>query len=388
MGHADDSVHGGADFVAHIGQEVGLHICSALGYLLGAKDFLFGPFALGDIPEGNHDTNQFPALLDRGSGIFHWYGGAVFTPQYLVIDISQDTVFGRNIHRAILFWKVRAVGIGIVNQRVKRFACQLLIRITQHFSPGTVDKRDNAGGIKPHDPVIDGAEYQAAALLCLFEGFPAFLKGTALFYEGFLLCLQLFCLFFEDTCLFGKTVVVVLQFVAAGDQLLFRCGKGLCLSLTIFEQSLCLDIAGEYLHVHGQDWQQGVKKLRVFHRKWGYRTKLNHGHDLVVLHHGYNQDGMDAEFAKSEGCVDIVIGRKNQGDRSFVHSGLTDQPLPNGKVVKVDVCITGIPALALQESVFFIVDVEGTVDQSHDCRQPGSKRIANVLKGRTSLNSL
>ena len=49
IGHADDAVHRGADFVAHVGQEFALGAVGGFGRLFGYLQFLLRPFALGNI---------------------------------------------------------------------------------------------------------------------------------------------------------------------------------------------------------------------------------------------------------------------------------------------------------------------------------------------------
>ena len=53
--HANDGVHRGADFVAHVGQKIGLECCRLLGQVLGAQQVLLGQLAFGDVdkrPDG------------------------------------------------------------------------------------------------------------------------------------------------------------------------------------------------------------------------------------------------------------------------------------------------------------------------------------------------
>ena len=45
LGHADDAVHGRADLVAHVGQELALGPVGGLGGVLGLAQFLLGPLA-------------------------------------------------------------------------------------------------------------------------------------------------------------------------------------------------------------------------------------------------------------------------------------------------------------------------------------------------------
>ena len=46
VGHADDGVHGGSDFMAHIGQKIAFGLAGRIGCLLGAQQFRLGAFLL------------------------------------------------------------------------------------------------------------------------------------------------------------------------------------------------------------------------------------------------------------------------------------------------------------------------------------------------------
>ena len=54
-GHADDGVHGGADFVAHVGQKITLALVGRFGLLLGQHQGAFHAQLLGEVQaEGNN----------------------------------------------------------------------------------------------------------------------------------------------------------------------------------------------------------------------------------------------------------------------------------------------------------------------------------------------
>src|SRR5205823_12239549 len=52
VGHAEDGVHGGADLVADVGQELVLGPVRRLGGFLGETQFLLGPLAVRDVGAG------------------------------------------------------------------------------------------------------------------------------------------------------------------------------------------------------------------------------------------------------------------------------------------------------------------------------------------------
>ena len=59
--HADDAVHGRADFVAHVGQEFALGPVGGFGRFLGPLQFRLQPFWIGDIDVDADDSVTFPS---------------------------------------------------------------------------------------------------------------------------------------------------------------------------------------------------------------------------------------------------------------------------------------------------------------------------------------
>src|SRR5277367_6594462 len=49
MGHSEDRIHGGADLVAHVGEEVGLGLGGGHGLFFGSEEVCFGLLAIGDV---------------------------------------------------------------------------------------------------------------------------------------------------------------------------------------------------------------------------------------------------------------------------------------------------------------------------------------------------
>ena len=64
LDHANDAVHGGADFVAHVGQEAALGAIGGLGAFAGVDQLGLVAFSFGDFLGDAGDANQF-ARLDR-----------------------------------------------------------------------------------------------------------------------------------------------------------------------------------------------------------------------------------------------------------------------------------------------------------------------------------
>ena len=68
LNHAQDAVHGGADFVAHVGQKTALGKIGGLGGLAGANQLRLAELALGDVFRNADDSNQFAGLVANGKG--------------------------------------------------------------------------------------------------------------------------------------------------------------------------------------------------------------------------------------------------------------------------------------------------------------------------------
>ena len=49
MGHSEDRIHGGADLMAHVGEEVGLGLGGGHGFFFGSDEICFGLLAIGDV---------------------------------------------------------------------------------------------------------------------------------------------------------------------------------------------------------------------------------------------------------------------------------------------------------------------------------------------------
>src|SRR3979490_1445601 len=49
MSHSEDSIHGGADLVAHVGEEVGLGLGGGHRFFFRSEQVCFGLLAIGDV---------------------------------------------------------------------------------------------------------------------------------------------------------------------------------------------------------------------------------------------------------------------------------------------------------------------------------------------------
>ena len=65
LGHADDAVHRGAYFVAHIGEKFALRECRRLGCFLGAAQFFLRVFEHGRIVRDGDVADEFAAIVSQ-----------------------------------------------------------------------------------------------------------------------------------------------------------------------------------------------------------------------------------------------------------------------------------------------------------------------------------
>ena len=79
--HADDPVHGGADLVAHVRQELALERGGAQGRVAGLGEFFLNALPLGDL------------LMEDAVGLGE-LGGTVFDARFQVLLRSADDLFG------------------------------------------------------------------------------------------------------------------------------------------------------------------------------------------------------------------------------------------------------------------------------------------------------
>ena len=61
--HADDAVHGRADFVAHVGQELALGPVGGFGVFLGPMQIRFGLLSIGDVDVDADDPADVPVFI-------------------------------------------------------------------------------------------------------------------------------------------------------------------------------------------------------------------------------------------------------------------------------------------------------------------------------------
>ena len=95
LGHADDAVHGRADLVAHVGQELALGPVGGLGGLLGPHQLPLRLLPLGDVREADDGPLDLPVAAAEGvRGVFGRECRPVPPPEDLVILPGTPSRFG------------------------------------------------------------------------------------------------------------------------------------------------------------------------------------------------------------------------------------------------------------------------------------------------------
>ena len=144
MRHADDGVHGGADFVAHVGQEIALGAAGGVCRLLGFAQLLLDLLLLGDISKGADE----PARRAIGQP------KAPRPVRYLVHQTVAEDALGLLVHRdaladdqCILLGLRLALGqrhAGVVEHRLADHGVALL---AHEFLEGAVGAQVSALGV-------------------------------------------------------------------------------------------------------------------------------------------------------------------------------------------------------------------------------------------------
>ncbi len=156
LGHAQNAVHGGADFMAHIGQEFAFGAAGGFGGLFGLEQFRLDPFALADFHKRHHRAHRH-AFFHHGVGpVFGWETAAVGAVQDLVLDMGADACAGGLLDAAVGGGKGAAVRSRMVNEAVHVLAEKVFHlgisqkagtgRIAEHALAGQVDAVNRLGG--------------------------------------------------------------------------------------------------------------------------------------------------------------------------------------------------------------------------------------------------
>ena len=141
LGHADDAVHRRADLVAHVGQELALGPAGGLGGLLGPHQLPLHLLPLGDVREVDDGPLDLPVAAAEGvRGVFGREGRPVPPPEDLVIHPAPLPGPEGPVDRAVFRGVGRAVGTGVVDQRVDVLAEHVVGPVAEHLRGRPVDE--------------------------------------------------------------------------------------------------------------------------------------------------------------------------------------------------------------------------------------------------------
>ncbi|MFM1944605.1 MAG: hypothetical protein RI897_3587 [Verrucomicrobiota bacterium] len=132
VSQADDGVHGGADFVAHIGEEHGFHGGGFLGLGFCLLEFLLGGASFGDIREADDSAGDLLIFYGGGGAVFDGEAGAVFTEEDFIIDATGFALGIGGEHGAILDGVGLSVGVVVVEEVVGWLADEFGWFVTEH----------------------------------------------------------------------------------------------------------------------------------------------------------------------------------------------------------------------------------------------------------------
>jgi hypothetical protein len=141
LGHAEDGVHGGADLVADVGQELVLGTVGRLRRLLGPPQLLLGLLALGHID--GHGDHPPPAVRQTAQG------GGVEIPDPRLAASGGDPVLalvepGVQVVQPLDVRLHRPPSLAVGPPRPVRRGAQLPRRVTGQFCPCLADLEDLA----------------------------------------------------------------------------------------------------------------------------------------------------------------------------------------------------------------------------------------------------
>ncbi len=151
FGHPDHTVHGRANLVAHVGQELALHPVRGLGGLLGAPQRLLGLLALGDVP-GHQDA--------VGEAVQGKAGQGDIAGKAATVGPGREGFPGELVHAL-----VDAPYLPLGQQLRHLHAHQLMFGMAEQVPRRRVGGFDHAVGIDRHQGIGNVAEHRLQALL-------------------------------------------------------------------------------------------------------------------------------------------------------------------------------------------------------------------------------
>ncbi len=173
LGQAQDRVQGGADLVAHVGEELAADPGQPLRLHQGLLPRRFALQQHGDVGEAHHGADDL-AVADHGmGGIGHRQGRAVGPPVDLVAVPHQGAVAQGRHHGTLMLAVALAVPVGVVDGPVYGPSDQLVRTIAQHGAGRRIDEGEEARRVHAEQAVGGGFQDQPYPLF----GSPKFARA-------------------------------------------------------------------------------------------------------------------------------------------------------------------------------------------------------------------
>ena len=106
-----------------------------------ALDFLFRLFALADVSEDHHGSQQFHILSNGSADIFHRESGSILPPEHLIRNRMDFAIFKSRVNRTFQIRIGRSIGFRMVSQLVLTVSDHFFGRISGHSFRGGIHKR-------------------------------------------------------------------------------------------------------------------------------------------------------------------------------------------------------------------------------------------------------
>ena len=158
-----------ADFLLQIFVVLFEPLAQLLDFGERRAQLLVGLPALGDVAEHDHGADQAAAIADRGRGVFDEEACAVLAPEHLAVDLMHGAVAEGGVDRAMDRRIMRAVGMGVMHDRMHVLADQFLGLPAQHAFGRRIDEGGLAVGIDAVDAFAGGAQDQLVLALDVAE---------------------------------------------------------------------------------------------------------------------------------------------------------------------------------------------------------------------------
>ena len=148
MRHSQNGVHGGADFVAHVGQKIPFCPGGGFRFVTGLDEFGFHPLEMNDIGNHGEGTGFYPVfVVKRGCMEETRRFGAIRPAESNFID----AVFTPGPALELLFHDRQILGI----QELKhRSAKHIFLRPSENYAHGVVYGQGNRIVVHPPEPFV------------------------------------------------------------------------------------------------------------------------------------------------------------------------------------------------------------------------------------------